>query len=240
MNRRRMVFVVAVTRSAACVAVLLVMAAGGFAQSNDAGMPRFENAHVERRAMTVPIAAEVKKWTDLGFAGFRAEGFEPNEPVATTPVTLDGRETIIRSQPTRLTALIADAMRHEAKTDLSIFFIGESGVPFEYVYGNDMNGDNGSANDLVYVPKDAHDPTEIQFSQNGNLTPAMQADSLEKFIVSHECLNSQRGTIMTRNSCRTPWTKLVNFSARQSIPTLSGHNVILQLDVFSRGQDDDD
>jgi len=119
------------------------------------------------------------------------------------------------------------------KTDLSIFFIGESGVPFEYVYGNDMNGDNGSANDLVYVPKDAHDPTEIQFSQNGNLTPAMQADSLEKFIVSHECLNSQRGTIMTRNSCRTPWTKLVNFSARQSIPTLSGHNVILQLDVFN-------
>jgi len=69
-------------------------------------------------------AAEVKKWTDLGFAGFRAEGFEPNEPVATTPVTLDGRETIIRSQPTRLTALIADAMRHEAKTDLSIFNAG--------------------------------------------------------------------------------------------------------------------
>jgi 5'-nucleotidase len=69
-------------------------------------------------------AAEVKKWTDLGFAGFRAEGFEPNEPVATTPVPLDGRETIIRSQPTRLTALIADAMRHEAKTDLSIFNAG--------------------------------------------------------------------------------------------------------------------
>ena len=119
------------------------------------------------------------------------------------------------------------------KTDVSVFFIGESGVPFEYVYGNDMNGDNGTANDLVYVPKDAHDPTEIQFSQNGNLTPAMQADSLEAFITSHSCLNSQRGTIMQRNSCRTPWTKLVNLSARQSIPTLSGHNVILQLDVFN-------
>jgi Carboxypeptidase regulatory-like domain len=121
----------------------------------------------------------------------------------------------------------------KTKTDISVFFIGESGVPFEYVYGNDMNGDAGTANDLVYVPKDAHDPTEIQFSQNGNLTPAMQQDSLEAFITSHECLNSQRGTIMQRNSCRTPWTKLVNFSARQSIPTLSGHNVILQLDVFN-------
>jgi hypothetical protein len=119
------------------------------------------------------------------------------------------------------------------KTDVSMFFIGESGVPFEYVYGNDMNGDNGGANDLVYVPKDAHDPSEILFSQNGNLTPAMQADSVEAFITSHECLNSQRGTIMLRNSCRTPWTKLVNMSVRQSVPTLSGHNVILQLDIFN-------
>ncbi|HEY4954572.1 MAG TPA: carboxypeptidase regulatory-like domain-containing protein [Gemmatimonadaceae bacterium] len=121
----------------------------------------------------------------------------------------------------------------KTKTDVSLFFIGESGVPYEYVYGSDMNGDNGTANDLVYVPKDAHDPTEIQFVTNGNLTPAMQQDSVEAFITSHECLNSQRGTIMQRNSCRTPWTKLVNFSARQSIPTLSGHNVILQLDVFN-------
>jgi len=119
------------------------------------------------------------------------------------------------------------------KTDVSLFFVGESGSPFEYVYGNDMNGDNSTGNDLVYVPKDAHDPTEIQFSQNGNLTPAMQADSLEAYITGHSCLNAQRGVIMQRNSCRTPWTKVVNFSARQSIPTLSGHNLILQLDVFN-------
>jgi hypothetical protein len=125
------------------------------------------------------------------------------------------------------------------KTDVSFFFIGESGVPFEYVYGSDMNGDNGSANDLVYVPTDAHNTSEIQFAQNGTvgtpgaLTPAQQADSLELFITNHQCLNSQRGTIMQRNSCRTPWTKVVNFSARQSIPTLSGHNLILQLDVFN-------
>ena len=119
------------------------------------------------------------------------------------------------------------------KTDLSLFFIGESGSPYEYVYGNDMNGDNSGANDLVYVPKDAHDANEILFSQNGNLTPAMQADSLELFITGVSCLNAQRGTILQRNSCRTPWTKTVNLSARQSIPTLSGHNVILQLDVFN-------
>src|ERR1043166_7769394 len=96
-----------------------------------------------------------------------------------------------------------------------------------------MNGDNSTANDLVYVPKDAHLASEIQFSQNGNLTPAMQADSLEDFIKNHDCLNSQRGTIMLRNSCRTPWTKFMNLSARQSLRTLHGQNFILQLDVFN-------
>jgi hypothetical protein len=46
-------------------------------------------------------------------------------------------------------------------------------------------------------------------------------------------LNSQRGTIMKRNSCRAPWDKVVNLSARQSLPTLHGQNFILQLDVFN-------
>ena len=69
-------------------------------------------------------AAEVKKWHDLGWAGFRAEGFEPDEPVATTPVPLDGREATVRNQSTRLTVLIADAMRHEANTSLAIFNAG--------------------------------------------------------------------------------------------------------------------
>jgi hypothetical protein len=119
------------------------------------------------------------------------------------------------------------------KTDVSMFITAESGTPFEYVYNGDLNGDNSTANDLVYVPTDAHDPTQVVFSQNGNLTPAMQADSLEAYITGHSCLQAQRGTIMQRNSCRTPWTKQVNMSFRQSIPTLQGHNAILQLDVFN-------
>lgn len=119
------------------------------------------------------------------------------------------------------------------KTDVSLSFIGESGVPFEYVYGSDINGDGSTANDLVYVPTDAHLASEILFQQNGNLTPAMQADSLEAFISAHDCLNSQRGKIMLRNSCRTPWTKFMNASVRQSLPTLRGQNFILQLDIFN-------
>ncbi len=119
------------------------------------------------------------------------------------------------------------------RTGVSLTWIGESGVPFEYVYNGDMNGDNSTANDLIYVPKNAHDTTEIRFTANGAITAAQQQDSLENFINGHACLNSQRGTIMKRNSCRAPWDKVVNLSARQSLPTLHGQNFILQLDVFN-------
>jgi 5'-nucleotidase len=64
---------------------------------------------------------EVQKWTELGFDGFRKDGFEPAAVVATISAPLDGREASVRNESTPLTALITGAMRHEAKTDLAIF-----------------------------------------------------------------------------------------------------------------------
>jgi hypothetical protein len=119
------------------------------------------------------------------------------------------------------------------KMDVSLTFFAESGVPFEYVYATDMNGDNFASNDVIYVPKNARDVNEIRFTTLGALTPAAQADSLEAYISARECLNSQRGTLMLRNSCRTPWTKAMNLSARQSLRTIRGQNLILQVDVFN-------
>ena len=77
-----------------------------------------------------------------------------------------------------------------------------------------------------------HDRDSVR-CQRRRSPPAAQQDSLENFINGHSCLNSQRGTIMKRNSCRAPWDKVVNLSARQSLPTLHGQNFILQLDVFN-------
>jgi 5'-nucleotidase/UDP-sugar diphosphatase len=65
-------------------------------------------------------AAEVRKWTELGFAGFRNEGFEPGQIVTKTDVPLDGREASVRNRPTNLAELITDAMRHDAGTELAI------------------------------------------------------------------------------------------------------------------------
>ena len=59
-------------------------------------------------------AQEVQHWLDLAYQGFRQAGFEPAQVVADVPVALDGRESVIRQQPTTLTQLIADALLREA------------------------------------------------------------------------------------------------------------------------------
>ncbi|MDA0269036.1 MAG: bifunctional metallophosphatase/5'-nucleotidase [Cyanobacteria bacterium] len=66
--------------------------------------------------------AIVEGWVDIAFAGFRADGFEPEQIAATTTVPLDGREAIIRNQSNALTDLIAQAMLQAAPdAELSIF-----------------------------------------------------------------------------------------------------------------------
>jgi len=60
-------------------------------------------------------AAVAKSWVDKAFDAFRTAGFEPEEAVATVPVALDGRESVIRSGSTALTDLVADAMLHSTR-----------------------------------------------------------------------------------------------------------------------------
>jgi 5'-nucleotidase len=55
-------------------------------------------------------AAVVAHWVGQAFDAFRAAGFEPEAQVATIPEALDGRESSVRSHPTNLTDLVAEAM----------------------------------------------------------------------------------------------------------------------------------
>jgi len=117
-----------------------------------------------------------------------------------------------------------------SKTDVSFIFTGESGVPYTLTYSGDQNADGSASNDPIYVPKNVNDPNEIRF--NG-ATAATQAAAFDNFIKSQPCLDNQRGSIMTRNSCRFPWTQELDLSVRQSLQTLHAENIIVQVDVFN-------
>jgi len=126
-------------------------------------------------------------------------------------------------------------------TTVSFIYNGASGIPYNFVYTSDMNGDGLTANDPVYIPKSVSDPNEIQFAAtykapNGTVyTAAQQQAAFDQFINSNDCLKSQRGHIMSRNSCTAPWTNTVNLSLRQSLRMFGAQNLSAQLDIFNFG-----
>jgi outer membrane receptor protein involved in Fe transport len=117
--------------------------------------------------------------------------------------------------------------KNKVSTDVTLFYRGNSGSPHDYVYNGaggagDLNADGAQGNDLFYVPTNALDATQIRFNASGTITAAQQAQALEDFINSSECLKSQRGQIMKRNSCRNPWQEQMDLTVRQSLPEFIG------------------
>jgi hypothetical protein len=129
----------------------------------------------------------------------------------------------------------------KTQTDISGFYQGVSGSPHDYIYGGsggagDLNGDGVQGNDLLYVPKNALDPAEIQFRVTATgRSPALQAVDFENFILNSKCLSAHRGTILPRNSCRLPFLNQVDASIRQRMPTVRGQDVAITLDIFNFG-----
>lgn len=122
-------------------------------------------------------------------------------------------------------------------TDLSFVYVGGSGFPYTYVAGGaagrgDLNADGAIGNDPVYIPRAASDTAEIRFAGTAS-DVALQQAGLERFIDGAACLRTQRGVIMGRNSCRSPWVNLTNLAVRQAIPTVRDQALQLELQVFN-------
>ncbi len=121
-------------------------------------------------------------------------------------------------------------------TTISLFYSGLSGQPFSYIYQGDLNKEDLSANtsnDLIYIPRNAG---EINFVQNGSLTPADQWAALDAFITSDEYLNSRRGQYAERNGARTPWNHQIDLRLMQDIKIQSGtmqNKLQITFDVFN-------
>ena len=139
--------------------------------------------------------------------------------------------------------------RLPTNTDISFIYTGNSGAPYDYVYGagsgtgsGDANADGQSANDLLYVPTNAFDPTQILFTgynaapgSNAQLSAQAQAAAFDAFVNSVRCLRNNRGKLLTRNICRNPWVNEVDVSVGQSLTAFHQQNLQLRLDVINFG-----
>ncbi len=106
----------------------------------------------------------------------------------------------------------------------SLTYTGFSGTPFTYTTNNDANGDGLAGNDPIYVPRDSADIT---------LRTPSDWTKLNAYINSDPCLNSARGTLLQRNTCRNPWESFVNARVSKIFPTLRGQSFELSLDIFN-------
>lgn len=138
---------------------------------------------------------------------------------------------------------------HRWSTNVSMYYVAESGSPFTYIaWGTsrrgDLNADGSNTNDPIYVPRDAGTVSEIGFSGRSdvagtdNSIVAQAARVLEqqiafqRFILRTPCLRNQRAQILGRNTCREPWSHTTVASIRQVVE-IGGHRPEVALDIFN-------
>jgi hypothetical protein len=111
-------------------------------------------------------------------------------------------------------------------TTVSLLYEGRSGYPFSFVYNTDINGDTGTQNDLVYVPRRAGD-TKVRFATTTDM---------ENFYKIVDRFGLEEGTYSAANSNRYPWVNQFDFSVKQEVKLpFWRHKLVLGADILNVG-----
>jgi Carboxypeptidase regulatory-like domain/TonB dependent receptor-like, beta-barrel len=146
--------------------------------------------------------------------------------------------------PDRLIAVISfrkEYIKHLATT-ISALYQGSIDGRFSYVYNGDFNRDGFSGNDLIYIPTNARDTTQIKFiatTVNGvNYSAAQQGQLFEDYINQDKYLKSHRGQYAERNGAQIPWRNQVDVKVMQDLFLNVGrkrNTFQLSIDIFNFG-----
>jgi hypothetical protein len=113
--------------------------------------------------------------------------------------------------------------KYGGATSISLGYIGEQANPYSYTYSGDLNGDQVTGNDLLFVPLKA---TDLKFNainqslfsggaQQVLYTEAQQQEAFDKFIDQDPYLSTRRGQYAERNSNVLPMLHRVDLSITQ-------------------------
>ena len=122
-------------------------------------------------------------------------------------------------------------------TSISTFIQTQTGGNGSYLYGGDMNGDGGTGNDLLYIPKDASEMNFEQFTSSGTtFTIAQQTDAFEKFINQDRYLRNHRGGYVERGAIQLPFVTRMDVSVTQDIVQMvkgKPNKIQVRLDILN-------
>ncbi|HCV15740.1 MAG TPA: cell envelope biogenesis protein OmpA, partial [Rikenellaceae bacterium] len=126
-------------------------------------------------------------------------------------------------------------IKHLATT-FSIYYNGAAMGRSSYAYSNDMTGD-GSASDLIYVPKDANELTFVDVA--GKMTAAEQAAKFWQFVEGDSYLSTRKGQYAERFARVNPWRNRWDAKILQDIFANFGSNrrytLQFSLDIVNAG-----
>jgi hypothetical protein len=130
-------------------------------------------------------------------------------------------------------------------TTVSLFYNGQSGVPFSWVYFNTVDptgddlGSNGN-NDLIYIPT-AQEVSNMKFdvisqaATGYTRTEAQQREDLERLISNDKYLSKHRGEAAEKYAARTPFEHVFDFKLVQVIPIIKQHKLEVTFDILNVG-----
>ena len=127
------------------------------------------------------------------------------------------------------------------------YFASSFGFTFEaanngtgtYTYNGDLNGDNQTGNDLMYVPRNQSEIVLVRTNAADPRTPDQIWAQLNNFISQDIYLNKQRGKIVDRNGALAPYFKQVNANFTQDFfvetKNKTKNTLRLTVDIFNVG-----
>jgi hypothetical protein len=168
-------------------------------------------------AATHTYATEVSNLTSsTSSSNFGARSvFNPNEDVAANSAYLVKNR--INSSISFEKAFLAGY-----KTRFGMFYEGRSGKPYSWTFKNDMNGDNISTNDLMYIPK-AFGSGEVTFAGD-TATNHANEQRFWDIVNANKALKNAAGGVVSRYSDFAPWTNSFDIKISQEIPGLFARN----------------
>ncbi|GAA3959049.1 hypothetical protein [Hymenobacter antarcticus] len=126
-------------------------------------------------------------------------------------------------------------------TTVSFFFEAAQGNRFSYTYAGDLNRDNISGNDLIFVPANRSQINLVPYTNAAGQTVSAdeQYRQLDSYISQDKYLNDRRGDYAERNGSLSPWYTQLDAKILQdfTLTTNSGKKNTLQLslDILNLG-----
>ena len=128
-------------------------------------------------------------------------------------------------------------------SQLSFFYQAQNQGRFSYRVNGDLNGDQLTSNDLMYVPKDVSEMNFQAYDPDGagplpTLSSAEQAAAFDAYINQDDYLSGRRGQYAERNGVLMPWVKTIDMTFIQEffVDVKGKRNTIqLRADIFNVG-----